>query len=1039
MNRLAAAVIIASIVHAGAPLRAAEVVLGAHRFTVPDGFEIEQVTTTNLVQRPVSASFDDRGRLYVTDSSGSNDKPDKQLANPTHRVVRLEDTNGDGRFDTSVVFADKMMFPQGCLWHQGSVYVAGPPSLWKLTDSDDDGVADRREEWFKGGTLTGCANDIHGPYLGLEGCLYWTKGAFAEQTHTLGDGRQLNDRAAHIYRAWPDGSGLDVIMSGGMDNPVGVAFTPEGEAVFTSTFIDFSQPGFRDGIGHAVYGGVFGKANDVVEDGRVKRTGPELLHPFVQLGAAAPSGLCRYESAAFGPAYRDNLFASTFNLHKITRHVLHPVGATYTATNSDFVVSDQIDFHPTDVLEDADGSLLIVDTGGWYKLCCPTSQLAKPDVMGAIYRVRRTGAPHPGDPRGLKIDWAKARASQLAKLLDDERPAVRRRAITALGALGEKAVSTVDAIRRKSDSVEARRNAVWTLAGLDSPRARQAIRGALKDGNRAVRTAAAHVAGLWRDAGAVPNLVTALRDSGPDVKRAAAEALGRIGTKSTVTELLGAASHRPGPMLEHSIIYALIEIGDRSGTGRGLEFPDPVVQRAALIALDQMNDSQLTPDQVIPLLASADAGLKGAASWIVGRHRDWGGSLAVYFRERLAKPDLSGAEHAELGRQLARHARSSAVQELLVAILRDGGASRESHLTALDAMAGAGLKDTPPGWFTELVPVLASDDVELQRRAVAAARSLSMPKGGHPGLVKALTTVGRDARADLSTRLDALATVPAGRLTLDSELFEFVRSNLDDSKSVAVRSSAASILARARLAPEQLLALTDSIAVAGPLELPRLLGAFEKSRDEALGLKLVSALQQVKGSVLRADLLRPLLTNFPVTVQQQGAALLAALDADAPRQHAHLEELLGQAKGGDIRRGQAIFNSAKAACAACHTMGYLGGKLGPDLTSIGQARTERDLLESIVFPSASFVRSYEPVIVVTKSGDEHSGVIRRDGADELVLGTGPNLEVRLSRTDIAEMRPGTVSVMPQGLDEQLTRQELADLVAFLKNTRWGAH
>jgi putative heme-binding domain-containing protein len=120
-------------------------------------------------------------------------------------------------------------------------------------------------------------------------------------------------------------------------------------------------------------------------------------------------------------------------------------------------------------------------------------------------------------------------------------------------------------------------------------------------------------------------------------------------------------------------------------------------------------------------------------------------------------------------------------------------------------------------------------------------------------------------------------------------------------------------------------------------------------------------------------------------------------------------------------------------------MGYLGGKLGPDLTSIGQARTERDLLESIVFPSASFVRSYEPVIVVTKSGDEHSGVIRRDGADELVLGTGPNLEVRLSRADIAEMRPGTVSVMPQGLDEQLTRQELADLVAFLKNTRWGAH
>ena len=57
------------------------------------------------------------------------------------------------------------------------------------------------------------------------------------------------------------------------------------------------------------------------------------------------------------------------------------------------MTSPDLDFHPTDVLEDADGSLLVVDTGGWYKLCCPTSQLHKPDVLGGVYRVRRQGAP----------------------------------------------------------------------------------------------------------------------------------------------------------------------------------------------------------------------------------------------------------------------------------------------------------------------------------------------------------------------------------------------------------------------------------------------------------------------------------------------------------------------------------------------------------------------------------------------------------------------------------------------------------------------
>src|SRR5882672_3784383 len=285
-------------------LQAAQVKLAGQTFTLPDGFDIQLVADTNVLLRPVSASFDDHGRLYVTDSSGSNEKPSEQLKHPNHRVLRLEDTDGDGKFDKSVVFADKVMFPQGCLWHGGSVYVAAPPSIWKFTDTDRDGVADQREEWFKGGTLTGCANDIHGPYLGPDGFIYWTKGAFDEQTHTLGNGRKLNDRAAHIYRARPDGSNLDVIMSGGMDIPVEVAFTREGEVIFTSTFIDFSQPGYRDGIGHAIYGGVFGKQNDVLVDGRVKRTGPDLMHPFYEAGNAAECALFRYESAVFGADYR---------------------------------------------------------------------------------------------------------------------------------------------------------------------------------------------------------------------------------------------------------------------------------------------------------------------------------------------------------------------------------------------------------------------------------------------------------------------------------------------------------------------------------------------------------------------------------------------------------------------------------------------------------------------------------------------------------------------------------------------------------------
>jgi putative heme-binding domain-containing protein len=269
-------------------------------------------------------------------------------------------------------------------------------------------------------------------------------------------------------------------------------------------------------------------------------------------------------------------------------------------------------------------------------------------------------------------------------------------------------------------------------------------------------------------------------------------------------------------------------------------------------------------------------------------------------------------------------------------------------------------------------------------------------------------------------------------------MFAFLCANVDSSKPVMMRSAAVGVLAKSKLNEEQLLTLTDTIKSAGPLEMTKLLTAFEKSKSEAVGLRLVAALKEAKGlSSLRSDVLTTLLAKYPASVQEQGKDLLALLNVDAAKQGAHIDELLKELKDGDVRRGQAIFNSQKAACFSCHTVGYLGGKVGPDLTSIGQARTERDLLESVIYPSASFVRSYEPYVITTKADETYSGVLKKDATDEVVLATGPDAQMRIARAEITEMRPGTVSVMPAGLEQQLTKQELADLVAFLKSTKWG--
>ena len=1006
---------------------------GGPTLTVAEGFEVELVAGPPLVERPISVDFDEQGRLYVTESSGSNDPVKQQLEQKPHRVKRLQDTDGDGRFDRSTPFADGMMIPQGALWFDGSLYVAAPPSIWKLTDTDDDGIADQREEWFAGKTLTGCANDLHGPYLGLDGWIYWTKGAFAEQTYERPDGPPLVTRAAHIFRRRPGDPWTEPVLTGGMDNPVDVVFTPRGERLLASTFVQHPKLGRRDGILHAVHGSVYGKTHDAL-DGHA-RTG-DLLPAMLHLGPAAPCAQAIYASRVFGSEYQGNLFACLFNLNKVTRHVLEPSGATFTTRDSDFLVSGDRDFHPTDVLEDADGSLLVVDTGGWYKLCCPTSQLHKPDVLGGIYRIRREGASGPQDPRGLRLDWANADGGRLAELLDDPRPAVRSRAMGALAKLESAAVPVLTRTLSTSGSVEARRNAVWTLTRIDDANARASVRQALSDSDESVRQAALHSVSVWRDAGSGPRVLELLERDGASIQRVAAEALGRIGDRGAVPGLLARAGARNDRILEHSLIYALIEIADPDSTTAGLRASSPHTRRAALVALDQMRGGGLKPGAVTPLLAAREPILKETASWIAGHHPGWGEALAQYFRRRLARPGRRPEERADLARQLAKFGEDATIQRLL-ATTAAGAGPAESRLTALRAMAGSALKETPSVWVDGLAAVLSEGDADLIREAVASLRTLPDPGEEDAGRLKeVLLGVGRDSTRDDELRVNALAAVPGELDRLDADLFELLRASLEPAAAVDARTGAAGVLGRSRLTRDQLLELTESVRTAGPLVLSPLLGAYRNDGDEDLGLRLMAAIRDSKGlNGLRADVMNQALANFPPPVQRQGAQLLASLEMDPVEQQARLEDFLATLDEGDIRQGQAVFNSNSAACSSCHAIGYQGGRSGPDLTRIGDVRNRRDLLESILFPSASFVRGYEPVVVVTKSGEVHQGVITRDGPEEVEMVTGPDTEVRVTRSEIREIRPGNVSVMPSGLEEQVSREELASLLAFLSNAR----
>src|SRR5262249_7652079 len=143
---------------------------------------------------------------------------------------------------------------------------------------------------------------------------------------------------------------------------------------------------------------------------------------------------------------------------------------------------------------------------------------------------------------------------------------------------------------------------------------------------------------------------------------------------------------------------------------------------------------------------------------------------------------------------------------------------------------------------------------------------------------------------------------------------------------------------------------------------------------------------------------------------------------------------LVSAKGRSVE-GRKIFESGKGACTACHRIGEIGNLVGPNLSAIGAIRTERDLIESILFPSNTLARDYEAHGVETADGQSLVGVIRKSLPDTILVADATGQEHTVPRSQIVAMQTLPTSLMPNGLDRTLSEQELLDLVAFLRSRK----
>ncbi|MFO0892104.1 MAG: HEAT repeat domain-containing protein [Isosphaeraceae bacterium] len=180
-------------------------------------------------------------------------------------------------------------------------------------------------------------------------------------------------------------------------------------------------------------------------------------------------------------AYRGNLVSAQHNTRSVGRHVLVPAGATFRSEDSPLVSTEDPDFHPSDVLVEGDGSVLIIDTGAWYVQHCPTGRIRPSSSQGGLFRIVWPGSSRPDDPYGRKLDVASLGPDRLAALLGDPRPAVRALARRELARRGEPVLPALaDLVAR--DRPKARRSRPCGRCPRSTRRRHPLLRRALRGG-----------------------------------------------------------------------------------------------------------------------------------------------------------------------------------------------------------------------------------------------------------------------------------------------------------------------------------------------------------------------------------------------------------------------------------------------------------------------------------------------------------------------------------------------------------------------------
>jgi putative membrane-bound dehydrogenase-like protein len=952
-------------------------------FAVPKGFRIELVACEPNVVDPVAMAFDEEGRIIVAEMRGY---PNAGVATgfiTSGQIKILEDVDGDGFYEKCTVYADKLRFPTGVMPWRGGVLVANAPDLIYLEDTRGTGKADRRRTLYTGFNLDNIQQLVNSLQWGLDNHVHACAGGYGGTISSV----EKSDAPRVPLRSR------------------GIRFRPEVPGSLEPT-----SGGGQYGLAPDAYGRWFTATNSqhlrhIVLPDHYLRRNPGLAVGAVTLDIPEHGAACKVFRRSPFEAWRverTTRRASGPDAKRFPSTELVPGGYITSACSpvvyaaglfpkeyqgSVFVCDPANNLIHRDVLTPHGATFIarrghsdcefLASTDTWFR---PVHLTLGPD--GAIYvldfyrEVIETPLSLPDDIK-KRLNLESRGRGRIWRIIPDKSDPKAKR----LRKPNLRKATTAQLVKHLADD-----NFWWRINAqrlLIERQDRKAIK-PLKELARTTKGTPGRVHVLWTLHGLKAleddQILEALKDREPGVREHALQLaddrlLKSKRLRAAVVGMVGDTS----PRVRFQLAFTL----------GAADTPDTV---AALARLLRQDNDHWTQTAILSSARKTAPGLLEA----LARDRDFtrGASAArLAFLSRLAALVGAQASDAELARALGLLDVAGA-EVVQVALLDGIGQGLQNSSRSL-----ASLWEAPP-------PAL--------KEAVKRARVL----------FEKSTTVGRDRKRPVSERVRAIRLLGRGPFApLRGVAPELLTPTAPpEVQLAAVRAlgthaqrEVAGLLLQpwAGYSPAVRREALEAL-FARPERLGALLTALEKKQVLAIQidpLRLAQLRKHPNGKV-RARALKVLAGQVAPERGKVVAAYRAALDLKADR-----------------RRGKEVF---KKNCATCHRLEGVGYEVGPDLLSALRNKTPEQLLIDILDPSREVDPRYLSYVVTTRKGQVLTGLIAAETASSLTLRRGEKQEDTILRTQVEKIEATGKSLMPDGLEAQVNKQELADLITYLQ-------